>query len=237
MIWQPLEPYLKGINKISYSPGGKLYTIAFSDLPAGNGKILMDKFELQQYTSTRQTALRGNENKKSTPKSIALFGDATFTLDSLQLVKSLQVDPTTSTASTNIYTPQTRGSNNAVWSNLPGTATEVNKIQNLFSKNKFVVKTFVQQQASEEKFKSLSGNAPEVLHLATHGFFLPEADKKRKDLNDGNVYSLAEDPLMRSGILLAGANYAWSGKTPINGIEDGIATLMKSLNLILAKQN
>ncbi len=235
LIWQPLEPYLKGIKKISYSPAGKLYTIAFNALPAGDGKILMDKYELQQYTSTRQIALRENKNEKTIPKSIALFGDATFTLDSLQLVKSLQLVTKNSTASTNIYTPQTRGSNNAVWSNLPGTATEVNKIKNLFSQNKIAVKTFVQLQASEEKFKSLSGNSPQVLHLATHGFFLPQADKKRKYLNEGNVYSLAEDPLMRSGILLAGANYTWSGKTPINGVEDGIATAYEISQLDLSK--
>src|SRR6185503_11132027 len=33
LVWQPLEPYLQGIKKISYSPAGRLYSIAFQALP------------------------------------------------------------------------------------------------------------------------------------------------------------------------------------------------------------
>ncbi|MDZ4808081.1 MAG: CHAT domain-containing protein, partial [Bacteroidota bacterium] len=48
-----------------------------------------------------------------------------------------------------------------------------------------------------------------------------------------NSYTLADDPLLRSGLIFAGGNYAWSGKTPIEGIEDGIATAyeISQLNL------
>jgi len=44
---------------------------------------------------------------------------------------------------------------------------------------------------------------------------------------------LAEDPLLRTGLVLAGGNYAWSGKTPVDGVEDGIATAyeISQLNL------
>ena len=34
LVWQPLEPYLKEVKKISYSPAGKLYSIAFHVFPA-----------------------------------------------------------------------------------------------------------------------------------------------------------------------------------------------------------
>ena len=53
LIWQPLEPYLKGIKKISYSPAGKLYSIAFHALPIDSATLLMDKYNLQQYVSRR----------------------------------------------------------------------------------------------------------------------------------------------------------------------------------------
>lgn len=234
-IWQPLEPFLKGINKINYSPAGKLYTISFNALPAGNGKLLMDKYDLQQYTSTRQIALRINDTRTSAPKNIALFGNATFSLDSLQLIKNLHSQHKSSATSVNFYTPKNRGSNNAVWSSLPGTADEVNRIKKLFIKNKTPAISFIQLAASEENFKNFSGHSPYVIHLATHGFFLTEADKKRKESNIGNVYSLADNPLMRSGILLSGANYAWSGRLPINNVEDGIATAYEISQLDLAK--
>lgn len=232
LVWQPLEPYLNGIKKISYSPAGKLYSIAFHALPVDSTTVLMDKYELQQYTSTRQVALREQEKQNSKPAGITLFGDASFTLDSLQIVKSKKKSENISTS---IYAPQNRGTRGATWSHLPGTGEEVKKIKNLFEKNNIAAKSFTQIAASEENLKALNGNSPQILHIATHGFFLPEPDKKRKEnnFNNENTYSLADDPLLRSGLILAGGNYAWSGKTPIEGVEDGIATAyeISQLNL------
>ncbi len=235
LVWQPLEPYLKGVKKISYSPAGKLYSIAFHALAVDSTTMLMDKYQLQQYTSTRQVALRNSENQATKPQSITLFGNASFTMDSLQLIKQKMNQPQKENVSTSIYTPQKRRNENGVWVDLPGTAEEVNKIKQLFDKNKINTKSFVQTMASEENLKALSGNSQQIVHIATHGFFLPERDKKRKEtgLNEQNTYTLADDPLLRSGLILAGGNYAWSGKTPIDGIEDGIATAyeISQLNL------
>jgi CHAT domain-containing protein/Tfp pilus assembly protein PilF len=232
LIWQPLELYLKGINKISYSPSGKLFSVAFQALPTGEGKLLMDKYQLQQYTSTRQIALRTATNQTTTPQSITLFGDASFTMDSITLAKQRKAQSNPDVSGT-IYTPQKRGNNNSSsWNSLPGTAEEVKKIKQLFDQNKISTKSFTQVMASEENLKALNGNSPQVLHIATHGFFLPEPGKKKKELND-NTYTLADDPLLRSGLVLSGGNYAWSGKAPLNGVEDGIATAyeISQLNL------
>ena len=235
LVWEPLEPYLKGVEKISYSPAGKLYSIAFQALPVDSTTVLMDKYKLQQYTSTRQVVLRISENQTVKPASITLFGNASFTMDSLQLVKQKNTQTEKENVSTSIYTPQKRSSDNNTWNNLPGTAEEVSKIKLLFDQNKINTKSFIQTAASEENLKALSGNSPQILHIATHGFFLPEPDKKRKDnnFNNENTYTLADDPLLRSGLILAGGNYAWSGKTPIDGVEDGIATAyeISQLNL------
>lgn len=232
LICKPLEPFLKGVKKISYSPAGKLYSIAFQALPVDSSTVLMDKYELTQYTSTRQVALRSSENQSKKPTGITLFGDASFTMDSLQLAKQ---KTNNETILTNIYAPQKRNSDNNVWNLLPGTADEVKKIKQLFDQNKITTNSFVQTAASEENLKALDGKSPQILHIATHGFFLPEADKKRKEnnFNNENTYTLADDPLLRSGLILAGGNYAWSGKTPIDGVEDGIATAyeISQLNL------
>ncbi|HEX4878153.1 MAG TPA: tetratricopeptide repeat protein [Chitinophagaceae bacterium] len=231
LVWAPLEPYLKGIKTISYSPAGKLYSIAFHALPVDSNTLLMDKYQLNQYTSTRQIALRKTEQATNAIQSITLFGDAAFTLDSTAIAKSKKDN----IAITNIYTPQNRGNRGSSWADLPGTAEEVKKIKQLFEQNRISTKTFTQNTASEENLKALTGHSPQILHIATHGFFLPEPDKKTKDniSGNGNSYSLADDPLMRSGLILSGGNYAWSGKTPIEGVEDGIATAyeISQLNL------
>ena len=48
-----------------------------------------------------------------------------------------------------------------------------------------------------------------------------------------NAFVTAVNPLLRSGLILTGANYVWSGKTAIDGIEDGIVTAyeISQLNL------
>ncbi|MEO5948472.1 MAG: CHAT domain-containing tetratricopeptide repeat protein, partial [Chitinophagaceae bacterium] len=237
LIWAPLEPYLKDIKKISYSPAGKLYSIAFHALPVDSNTLLIDKYNLQQYTSTRQVALKAEENQTTKPSDIALFGDAEFSMDSLSLVKQRTNASGTDLTSTSIYIPENRGSRGGAWNDLPGTAEEVKKIKALFDENKIATKSFIQTTASEENLKALSGNSPQILHIATHGFFLPEPDKKKKEtgFNQGNTYTLADDPLLRSGLILSGGNYAWSGKTPIEGVEDGIATAYEISQLNLSK--
>jgi CHAT domain-containing protein len=237
LIWQPLEPYLKGIKMIDYSPAGKIYSIALHALPVDSFHVLMDNYQLQQYTSTRELALRGNGHQTPAPNSILLFGDASFTMDSLQLVQQKTNSTDTIGVKSSIYIPGSRGGGNNTWNNLPGTAVEVGKIKQLFDQHKIAAKSFTQAEATEEKMKTLSGNSPQVLHIATHGFFLPDPGiKKGKSGNEqGNTYTLANDPLLRSGLMFAGCNYAWSGKTPIDGVEDGIATAYEISQLNLSK--
>ncbi len=225
LIWQPLEPYLKGVKKVNYSPAGKLYGIALHALPVDSTTLLMDKYELNQYTSTRQVALGDKTVDNKKPGSAALFGDARFTIDSSILAGLKKQNENIS----NVYTPSNRGTRGSLWTDLPGTAEEIKKIKQLFEDNNLQTQSFTQANASEENLKALDNKSPQVVHIATHGFFLPEPDKKNRE----NVYAYAEDPLLRSGLILSGGNHAWSGKTPIEGVEDGIATAyeISQLNL------
>ncbi len=231
LIWQPLEPWLKGIKKIAYSPAGKLYGIAFHALKIDSSTLLMDKYQLQQYTSTRQIALDADEGPATKPGSIVLFGDAAFDMDSAQIVKQ-RVKEANDYVST--MSPPTRGGNGA-WPALPGTATEVKKIGVLFTQQKLTARIYTQADASEGRLKMIPVNSSPILHIATHGFFLPPPDDSRKKemFDNQNSYAVADDPLLRSGLILAGGNYAWKGKTTIEGVEDGIVTAyeISQLNL------
>ncbi len=235
LIWQPLEPYLTGVKKISYSPAGKLFSIAFHALPVGNDSLLMEKYQLQQYTSTRQVALRNTENQTVNPGSITLFGNADFSMDSVQLTKQ-STGMSDGYVSRSVYSPSVRAGDFEPWKSLPGSAEEVNFIKQLFDKNKIAAKSFAQTTASEENLKALNGNSPQILHIATHGFFLPDLNKAKKDKesSQANVYTLADDPLLRTGLILAGGNYAWSGKIPLEGVEDGVVSAYEIAQLNLS---
>lgn len=223
LVFKPLMPFLKGIRKIDYSPAGLLYRIAFQALPAGDSQLLIDKYELNQYISTRQLALE-KEIPHIADKSILLFGDVAFSMDSISIVKQKLNGENVSGFYSSVAS---RGETRDAWISLPGTATEISDIQTLFELHHIKSLSFTQQKATEEQFKSQSGKSPSVIHLATHGFFLPDPERKIKEgfaIDGQNALQLAGDPMLRSGIVLAGVNRVWNGQSPIEGCEDGIVT-------------
>jgi len=109
---------------------------------------------------------------------------------------------------------------------LPGTAEEASEIERL-ARNAIVL---TGAQATEAALKQVS--RPRVLHIATHGFFLNGAaagvGEKERDLQkvpaDG---ARIENPSLRSGLALAGANLRKSGD------DDGILTALEAAGLDL----
>jgi CHAT domain-containing protein len=77
-------------------------------------------------------------------------------------------------------------------------------------------------EATEASLKQLHG--PRILHLARHGFFLDDQDTRRMVLRSAAL----EDPMLRAGLALAGANARRSGFG-----EDGILTALEAAQLDL----
>ena len=80
---------------------------------------------------------------------------------------------------------------------------------------------FLQAAASESVFKSL--RSPKMLVLSTHGFFLDDPDPESTAKGtDPAKQSLSANPLLRSGLILAGYNRAVSSGD--GGDDDGLVT-------------
>jgi CHAT domain-containing protein len=111
---------------------------------------------------------------------------------------------------------------------LDGTLREVEKIQKLLNDNKVNPLTITGNDATEESFKSLNNlKSPVFIHIATHGFFFPEPLKTgtnqpylKKSAFD--PFKNSENPLLRSGLIFAGANHAWKNQPLPANVEDGI---------------
>lgn len=95
--------------------------------------------------------------------------------------------------------------------------------------------------ATEQSFKSLSGNAPHVLHVATHGFFLPSKqtlytarDMVQARLTAEGTVNVEEHALSRAGLLFAGSGAAW-GQPSYNQKDDGVLTAKEIAMLDLRK--
>jgi CHAT domain-containing protein/tetratricopeptide (TPR) repeat protein len=110
---------------------------------------------------------------------------------------------------------------------LPGTADEAMAL----SRTLAGARVLTQGQATEAALKQVAG--PRVLHVATHGFFLPNRQEQgiegsRGPKVAGGESTGMENPLLRSGLALAGANRGLGA-----GGEDGILTAYEAAGLDL----
>ncbi len=231
LIWQPLEPYLKGITTVHYAPVDKLNSIAFNALAIDSGVYLIDKYKLYQHTSTRSLSIKNPVSNGQ--KNIVLFGDANFSLDPATITA---YEKAADTAVVKRGFDKGQVKTNA-WSQLPGTAEEIKKIQQLFSTNKLSTFVFSGANATEDNFKKLNNQSNTIIHIATHGFFLERIDNEQQNLEANNTtsYNTAYDPMLRSGIVLGGANYAWNQGFVPKGKQDGIVTAFEISQLNLTK--
>jgi hypothetical protein len=87
---------------------------------------------------------------------------------------------------------------------LPGTALEAATLQKRFGNS---TKVFLGRNATEVELQQV--DSPHILHLATHGFFLPEIElgKTVDPLQPGEEIPKGKlfNPMHRSGLALAGA--------------------------------
>ena len=101
---------------------------------------------------------------------------------------------------------------------LPGTGREVEAIADTLGKAGIATLVLKDEEPTEARVDGAVENT-ELVHLATHGFFLPGEDNAG-DLDNGFETGTWRDALWRGGIMLAGATdmYAEAGFDEANGI-------------------
>ena len=118
---------------------------------------------------------------------------------------------------------------------LPGTKKEVITIESLLKKSGFNTEKLMEKQASEEGVKTISEKKPRILHIATHGFFLKDEQLQGDKLFGIEVNKAKEDPLLRSGLMLANSEKTMDN---LNSRENqtqnnGILTAFEAMNMSL----
>jgi CHAT domain-containing protein len=107
---------------------------------------------------------------------------------------------------------------------LPNTLKEIRNIEKAMQTKQKFVYTYVADKATETAFKNLSNKtSPSVIHFATHGFTIIDTAKNNIT---SNTFKVSDNPLLRSGLVLAGGNKGWQGKANSNE-DDGILTALE----------
>jgi len=223
----PIAPYLDQTQSLLISPDADLNLLPFAALQDSEGQYLIQRYELT-YLSSGRDLLRLFPDRPISVQSTGPVILANPTYD-------LPENPANAAGATTVPdfapdsaldfapdrpSPATRSLDFTaiVWSPLPGTAEEAIALQALLPQ----AALFTEDYATETEVKALKN--PEILHLATHGFFLPA---EVGSLGAGAQPETGENPLLRSGLVFAGVNQL------VSGDDDGVLTALEVTGLDL----
>lgn len=210
VLVEPLSEYLIGKTKIYFAPVGCLNNISVENIPVPKGGCLSDKYEIHRLSSTRMI---NNLNQSVAFSSAFLFGGLNYnsSAEEMEYYASLK--------------KQSRSSDGLhSWSYLPESLEEVKKIGDQLSQINPVVVSG--SEGIEERFKLLSGEKTNLIHIATHGYYDQEYAKKVVQSN----IPVEDEALKLCGLVFSGAN----NSDIEEDVDDGLlsAEEISRLNLI-----
>jgi len=221
LAFAKLMPALGTTNNVLLAPDGALNLVPFSALVDDKKQFLIKRFTFTYLTSGRDL-LRLNVKTKAQGGGV-IFADPAF--DSTGKAPPPAAGGSRGRRSADLASLS--------WPPLPGTGQEADAVE----KTMRGLKVYRGIDATETAIKQIHG--PRILHLATHGFFLPDEAPSPTPANDNRAGMPAmpgapagpaetyENPLLRSGLAFAGANKL------VSGDEDGILTAMEATGLDL----
>ena len=204
-VVHPLEGILANSKVIYLTLGGELVTLPTSVLFSEAKSTA----EIRLLSASRDL-LRISKKQQSSQAVPVTFANPTF-----QSPLTDQVDSVVAT---------TRGwSGDYRWSDLPATEVEGISVQKLIGGD-----LIMSDDATTRAVRSV--RSPKILHIATHAFYFPsEKEITPPSLLPGAEYEDLDNPMARSGIVLAGAN-----SSSTDNLDDGILTALELSSLDLS---
>ena len=226
-FWRQIDEKIQGKSVVYFAPDGVFSQININTLVRPDGSYILDSYNLKILTSTRDVVLLEQETKKSFNKPIAaLFGFPQYDLDHESIgeyVAERSLDKTR-TLERDIDLDRLG------FSELPGTKIETESIEEILEENEWQADLFIGHEALEEQLKAV--DSPDILHIATHGFFLDDVDDTKKVQLGVSTERGRKNPMLRSGLLMAGAAQTAMGQSS-DQVENGIFTAYEAMNLDL----
>jgi CHAT domain-containing protein/Tfp pilus assembly protein PilF len=215
-VMQPIRPLLGDSRQILVSPDGGFNLIPFGALVEKQNRYLIENYSITYLTSGRDL-LRSFSSAKASNRPLII---ANPLFDGLPPNNDLSERP--------LSTPAVDRSIDFTkfkYPPLPNTALEAKEIAGILTD----AEVLTEAKATERAVKS--SVRPRILHIATHGFFLEDQKAstpgERALVRERTEPSL-ENPLLRSGLILAGVTRRNSGAG-----EDGVLSALETATLDL----
>jgi CHAT domain-containing protein/tetratricopeptide (TPR) repeat protein len=223
LVLTPMMPELRNVRELFISPDGGLHRLPFAGLPTpwDRGNRLNQSYKLRLVTTGRdliRLQQPGREGGSAVlianpaydallrPLRSAIGGPSPSSVSGPRAPWIVQ-DPIPSMDPVSDRQQRSGELSLTVWSPLPGTDREARALAPLLQ----VARPITAQAATATLV--LRQRGPRILHIATHGFFRPDQPAvsaqpllgARSDA--GSSTAQREDPLVRSGLVMAGANH------------------------------
>ncbi len=222
-FWKPFLPYLKKAKKVYFCPDGVYNQLSLNTLqnPETN-KFLGEETKITIVGNLKDIFQESSNNPNKTAE---LFGRPDYKKGNNKDNK--QGENNNENKGENKDENKDRSLDNdrnfasfssikkSSFADLAGTETEIKGIASNLSQQNYKVGLFLGADAVEEQVKTT--NSPKILHISTHGYFVP-SDSKNK-ING----------MLSSGIVLAGV----SDTIENIGKEDGVLTAYEASTLDL----
>ncbi len=220
LILVPVLDATHGAETLIIAPDSTLNLVPFEALVDGSGELRLEKTGFR-YLTTGRDLLSTPSRPRTTEPAVLVVADPAF--DALLGWGGGRAE---GEDLADIHFP-----------GLPGTSEEATAIGDILP----VARIYTGEQATETVLQAASG--PRILHVATHGFFLdshaptpvvgrglvitPEEVGESPLALSSWTGTAGENPLLRSGLALAGANHRGSST------DDGVLTALEASSIDL----
>gem|GEM_PF-2405279 len=246
LVWGPIDSLLHRARRIYVSPDGLLNRIAIGVLTDSSGAMLLDRYDIRLVLSARDLVRDRavGRDARGSRRTAVVMGGPGFDADSVTLARevarlhSLRSSDDLIAEMPGKEAPPRESTVGRPLGNLEGARNEADDVARMLVGNGFAVTPYFGASATEEAFIGLS--APDVLHIATHGFFFSDPGLSSRETEraifDGGIRRVqySGNPLLRSGLLFAGADRVWTLQSPAQGIGDGVVTAYDIAHMNLA---
>ncbi|HKQ78969.1 MAG TPA: CHAT domain-containing tetratricopeptide repeat protein [Blastocatellia bacterium] len=224
-LMRPVRKLLGTTRKLLISPDGALNLVPFAALVDEENRYLVEQYSFTYLTSGRD--LLRLQNRAPSNQEQVIIADPDF---GELPAGGNQREPSVVAGGFDF--------SRAYFTPLPGTAEEAQALKALLPQ----ATALTRAEATETALKRIA--APSILHIATHGFFLEDSKEGLASARGQRLLlqqsplsapvTRLENPLLRSGLGLAGANLrrGGQGNEPRNE-DDGILTALEASGLNL----